>query len=173
MRIIYTLLNIHVLRQKNQMKRLSILSLLIFLSIGQALAFSGQVIGISDGDTLTVLVDKKPIKVRIAEIDAPESKQPFGVRSKQSLSDLCFRVVADVVEVARDRYGRTVARVNCGGRDVASEQVRGGMAWVYDRYSRPDSLLYPIQDEARAARRGLWADKDPVRPWEWRQSQRK
>lgn len=66
------------------MKRLSIFPLLIFLCVGEAFAFTGQVIGISDGDTLTVLVDKKPIKVRIAEIDAPESKQPFGARSKQA-----------------------------------------------------------------------------------------
>ena len=146
---------------------------MLLLCIGKAFAFSGQVIGISDGDTLTVLVDKKPIKIRIAEIDAPESKQPFGARAKQALSDICFRAVADVVEVARDRYGRTVARVSCGGQDVATSQVRAGMAWVFDRYSRPDSPLYPIQDEARAARRGLWADKDPVPPWEWRQSKKK
>lgn len=137
-----------------------------------AIAFPGKVIGISDGDTLTVLVDKQSIKVRIAEIDAPESKQPFGTRSKQALSDLCYRVLADVVEVARDRYGRTVARVNCGGRDVATEQVRGGMAWVYDRFSSPSSPLYPLQEEARAASRGLWADKAPVAPWEWRRINR-
>ncbi len=172
MRIIYTLLNIHVIRQKNQMKRLSILPLLFILGMGEVVAFTGKVIGISDGDTLTVLVDKKPIKVRIAEIDAPESKQPFGARSKQALSDLCYRAIADVVEVARDRYGRTVARVNCGGRDVATEQVRNGMAWVYDRYSSPSSPLYPLQEEARAARRGLWADKDPVPPWEWRKAKK-
>ena len=147
-----------------------ILPILLSLCSGNALAFSGQVIGISDGDTLTVLVDKKPIKIRIAEIDAPESKQPFGARSKQSMSDLCFRSVADVVEVARDRYGRTVAKVNCGGQDVATSQVRAGMAWDYDRYSRPDSPLYAEQAAAKDARRGLWADKDPMAPWEWRRN---
>jgi micrococcal nuclease len=154
------------------MKFLLILLILMPLCLGNALAFSGQVIGISDGDTLTVLVDKKTIKIRIAEIDAPESKQAFGTRSKQALSDLCYRVVADVEEVSRDRYGRTVARVSCGGKDVATSQVRGGMAWVYDRYSYPSSPLYPLQEEARVARRGLWADAAPVAPWEWRRNGR-
>jgi micrococcal nuclease len=152
--------------------RLLILLFLLVPIVGETANFNGQVIGVSDGDTLTVLVDKKPIKVRIAEIDAPESKQPFGTRSKQALSGICYRVVADVAEVARDRYGRTVARVNCSGRDVATEQVRGGMAWVYDRYSSPSSPLYPLQEEARAARRGLWADKDPVAPWNYRREKR-
>lgn len=154
------------------MKFLLILLILMPLCLGNALAFSGQVIGITDGDTLTVLVNKKSIKIRVAEIDAPESKQPFGTRSKQALSDLCYRVVADVVEVSRDRYKRTVARVNCGGQDVATAQVRSGMAWVYDRYSRPDSPLYPLQEEARVAKRGLWADAAPVAPWEWRRNGR-
>lgn len=137
-----------------------------------ALAYPAQVIGIGDGDTITVLVDKTSIKVRIAEIDAPESKQAFGTRSKQSLSDLCYRVIAEVEEVSRDRYGRTVARVNCRGQDVATSQVRSGMAWVYDRYSRPDSPLYALQAEARAARRGLWADGAPIPPWEWRRARK-
>lgn len=128
----------------------------------------GLVVGVTDGDTLTVLVDRTPVKVRIAEIDAPESRQPYGKRSKQSLSDLCYRVVAEVEVIDRDHYRRPVGRVLCAGRDVATEQVRAGMAWVYDRYSTSASPLYPLQEEARAAKRGLWADKDPVRPWEWR-----
>jgi endonuclease YncB( thermonuclease family) len=151
------------------MKSPLILQILLTLFIGNVFAYPAQVIGISDGDTLTVLVDRKPIKVRIAEIDAPESRQPFGTRSKQALSDLCYREMADVVEVARDRYGRTVARVSCGGQDVATSQVRAGMAWVFDRYSRADSPLYGLQAEAKATRRGLWAEAAPVAPWEWRQ----
>lgn len=152
------------------MKHLPIISIALYLGTSNAYAVSGQVIGISDGDTLTVLVNETPVKVRIAEIDAPESRQPFGTRSKQALSDLCYRVVAEVVEVDRDRYGRTVARVNCSGQDVATAQVRAGMAWVYDRYSTPNSPLYPMQAEARAVRRGLWADRTPVAPWEWRRN---
>lgn len=126
------------------------------------------VVGVTDGDTLTCLTPaKEQIKVRLAEIDAPEKKQAFGERSKQSLSDLCFRERAELRVVDRDRYGRTVARVICGGVDANAEQIRRGMAWVYDRYSR-DRALPPLQANAKVAHAGLWSDTNPVAPWEWR-----
>ena len=130
-------------------------------------AFLAAVIGISDGDTLTVLHDREPVKIRLAEIDAPEKKQPFGTKSKQALSDLCYGKQAEVSPQKKDRYGRMVARVRCNGLDASEQQVRDGMAWVFDRYVT-DRSLYPLQDEARAARRGLWADDGAVPPWEWR-----
>lgn len=74
---------------------------------------------------------------------------------------------AEVVPQTKDRYGRTVARVRCDGQDVSESQVLGGMAWVFDRYVT-DRGLYRLQDEAKAARRGLWGDSTPVPPWEWR-----
>lgn len=129
------------------------------------------VVGISDGDTLTVLHDQQPIKVRLAEIDAPEKAQAFGSRAKQSLSDMCFGKTAEVSTQTRDRYGRTVARVRCDGIDANAEQVRRGMAWVYTKYSR-DPSFPPLEQEARAERRGLWADAYPVPPWEWRHMKR-
>ena len=132
-----------------------------------AAAFFASVIGISDGDTLTVLHERQPIKIRIAEIDAPEKKQPFGTRSKQSLSDLCFGKQAEVFPQKTDRYGRTIARVKCDGQDASAYQVEAGMAWVYDRYVT-DRSLYLLQDMARSGRRGLWVDAGPVPPWEWR-----
>jgi endonuclease YncB( thermonuclease family) len=128
---------------------------------------SGKVIGISDGDTLTVLVKRQQIKVRLTEIDAPEKAQAFGNRSKQSLSALCYGKPAKLDDRGKDRYWRTLARVHCDGIDANAEQVRRGMAWVYDRYVT-DRSLYGLQDEARGARRGLWADPAPVPPWEWR-----
>ena len=91
----------------------------------------GHVVGVHDGDTITVLVDKQQIKVRLAEIDAPELRQPFGNRSKQSLSELCFQQSAKVELVAKDRYGRSVGRVKCGEVDAGAHQVALGMAWVY------------------------------------------
>ena len=109
--------------------------------------------------------------MRLAEIDAPEKAQPFGARSKQSLSNLCFGKAVSIDSRGNDRYGRTVARINCAGIDANAEQLRRGMAWVYDRYVT-DRALYRLQDEARAARRGLWADKEPVPPWEWRKERR-
>lgn len=136
-----------------------------------AAAFLASVIGISDGDTLTVLHEREPLKIRIAEIDAPEKAQPFGTRSKQALSDMCFGKQAEVVPQTKDRYGRTVARVRCDGQDASEQLVRSGMAWVFDRYVT-DRSLYSMQDEARAARRGLWVDVGPIPPWEWRKSKK-
>lgn len=134
-------------------------------------AIVAAVIGVSDGDTLTVLHDQQQVKVRLAEIDAPEKAQAFGTRAKQSLSDMCFGKTAEVYPQTRDRYGRTVARVRCDGIDANAEQVRRGMAWVYTKYSH-DPAFPPLELEARAARRGLWADPAPVPPWEWRHMKR-
>jgi endonuclease YncB( thermonuclease family) len=122
----------------------------------------GLVVSVHDGDTLTVLVEKQQLKVRLAEIDAPELRQPFGNRSKQSLTELCFQESAKVELIARDRYGRSVGKVQCAGKDAGGHQVSAGMAWVYDRYSKPSSPLYPLQAEAKAAARGLWPDPAPV-----------
>jgi micrococcal nuclease len=136
-----------------------------------AAAFFASVIGISDGDTMTVLHERQPIKIRIAEIDAPEKKQPFGTRSKQSLSDLCFGKQAEVFPEKKDRYGRTIARVKCEGKDASVHQVHAGMAWVYDRYVT-DRSLYTLQNLARSGRQGLWVDPGPVAPWEWRKTKK-
>lgn len=121
-----------------------------------------------DGDTLTALVGHRQVKVRLADIDAPELRQPFGGRSKRSLSDLCFGKPASLASRGHDRYGRTIATVTCAGTDANAEQVRRGYAWIYSRYARADSPLHGIEREARAARRGLWADSAPVPPWDWR-----
>lgn len=128
----------------------------------------GRVVGVADGDTLTILVNgHKQIKVRLAEIDAPEKSQPFGQRSKQSLSDLCFGKSVALQKTDTDRYGRTVAKVYCDGIDANAEQIRAGLAWAYRKYLHDQSLLV-LENEARAARRGLWSDGEPVPPWEFR-----
>lgn len=100
---------------------------------------------------------------------APEKRQAFGERSKQSLSALCFGQQAVIEDQGRDRYGRVIGRVGCSGIDANAEQVRRGMAWVFDRYAA-DRSLYALQDEAREARRGLWRDSAPVPPWEYRRA---
>lgn len=133
----------------------------------------GRVVGVMDGDTLAVLdADNQERRVRLAEIDAPEKRQPFGQRSKQSLSGLCYSRDAVIEDKGRDRYGRVIGRVNCVGIDASAEQVRRGMAWVFDRYAT-DRRLYAIQEEARAARLGLWNDPAPVPPWEYRAATRR
>lgn len=111
--------------------------------------------------------------MRLAEIDAPELRQPFGRQSKQSLADLCFQEQAKVEQISRDRYGRSVGKVECRNVDASAHQVATGMAWVYVRYSKPDSPLYPLQDAAKAAKHGLWADNEPAPPWEWRSREKK
>lgn len=130
--------------------------------------YEGRVVGVSDGDTITVLTEgHKQIKVRLAEIDAPEKAQAFGQRSKQALSDLVFGKTVRVEQQDMDRYRRVVGRVFIGATDVNAEQVRQGMAWVYRQYLR-DRTLLTVEKEAREARRGLWSDPHPVPPWEYR-----
>lgn len=145
-----------------------VLALAFILS---APAFAHKVIGISDGDTLTLLVDQKPLKIRLANIDAPEKKQPFGQRSKESLSDLCWGRDATYETQDIDRYGRTVAVVTCGSIEANRAQVERGMAHVYPKYNK-DRSLPALQEQAKAARRGLWVESIPVPPWEWRKAQR-
>lgn len=128
-----------------------------------------RVVAVHDGDTLTVLADgRRRLRVRLTDIDAPELGQPFGKRAKASLSDLCFGKAASLEVRGRDRYGRTLARIKCGGRDANAEQVRFGYAWVYTRYAAADSPLYAYQHDAMTARRGLWSAREPMPPWEWR-----
>jgi len=125
------------------------------------------VVQIVDSDSLTVAIDGEMVRVRLAEIDAPEGKQPFTIRSRQSLSDLCLWVHAELSSTTKDQYGRTVARVKCEGLDVNAEQVRRGMAWANGEYAK-DPEFSRLQDEARSAKRGLWSDKSSTPPWIWR-----
>jgi len=129
-----------------------------------------RVVSVHDGDTLTVVIEHRQVKVRLTDIDAPELRQPFGTRSKQSLSEMCFGKVAALEVRGQDRYKRSLARVTCDGTDANAEQVRRGYAWTYTRYARADSPLHAIQIEARSAHRGLWSDPASVPPWEWRRN---
>ena len=155
---------------------LSVLSaaLLALTSLAVSAAdLTGKVVGISDGDTLTLLVPDgasfKQVKVRLGEIDTPESKQPYGSRARQALSDLAFGKQARVVVQDTDRYGRTVGRVYVGGTDVNAELVKQGAAWAYRQYLKDQSLL-TLEAEAKAAKRGLWGLPEAERcpPWDWR-----
>jgi endonuclease YncB( thermonuclease family) len=154
------------------MRRWSALLLVCLLALPvQAAELAGRVVGVTDGDTLRVLVEQREVIVRLDQIDAPEKAQPFGQRSRQSLAELSFGKAARVVTHGQDRYGRTIGTVFVGELDVNAEQVRRGMAWAFLRYLREPALL-DIEREARTARRGLWADAEPVAPWEWRAGQR-
>lgn len=129
--------------------------------------FAGEVVAVLDGDTIDVLVEHQPVRVRLAQIDAPEKRQGFGTRSRQTLSDMVFRQKVMVAEAGRDRYSRVLGTVYVGAVNVNAEMVRLGMAWVYRQYAR-DPALYALEEEARDAQRGLWADASPVPPWQFR-----
>ncbi|WP_229682815.1 thermonuclease family protein [Siccirubricoccus deserti] len=126
-------------------------------------------VGITDGDTLTLLTDRQEVRIRLSEIDTPERGQPYGTRARQTLSDLAFGKLVRVVVHDTYRYGRTVGRIFAGSQDVNAEMVRRGAAWVYRRYSG-DLALLRLEQAARAERRGLWAlpEAERVPPWEWR-----
>jgi micrococcal nuclease len=130
-------------------------------------AFAGQVVAVQDGDTLSVMRDGRSERVRIYGIDAPETRQDFGNRAKEFLSQLVFGQMVEVEVRDIDRYGRSVGRVLRDGQDVGLAVVRAGFAWHFTRYSN-DAVLATAEREARATRRGLWAQTGPVPPWEHR-----
>ena len=133
----------------------------------------GRVVGISDGDTIKVLVDKQEVKIRLHGIDCPETGQPFGKAAKQFTSAQCFGkdVVVEVIDI--DRYKRTVGVVLLlDGTIVNHEIVRAGLAWWYKQYAPVDETIEGLEKEAKEAKRGLWADKNPIPPWDWRKGKR-
>jgi endonuclease YncB( thermonuclease family) len=140
------------------MKMLLSLLVLLLFHLSPAIAsstYQGKVVGITDGDTLTLLTaEKKQVKVRLAEIDTPEKRQPYGQRARQALSDLAFGKQAKVEVQAVDRYGHTVGKVYVGYVFVNREMVRQGAAWVYRQYNKDPGLL-SVEAEAKAAKRGM------------------
>jgi endonuclease YncB( thermonuclease family) len=135
--------------------------------------FAGKVVGISDGDTMTVLRDRTQVRIRLYGIDCPETGQDFGFRAKQFTADLAFGKVVTVVPRDRDRYGRIVADVVLpDGRVLNDELVKAGLAWWYRHHAQNIGTLRQLEVEAREAKRGLWSQPNPVPPWEWRRTRR-
>lgn len=148
---------------------LILLAFLLSSPAGLAQTLAGRVVGVSDGDTITVLTaEKRRVKVRLHGIDCPESHQAFGAKAKQFASAIAFGKDASLRVTDTDRYGRTVAVVTIGGKVVNHELVRAGLAWWYRQYAPGDRTLERLENEARRAKRGLWADKSPTPPWEFR-----
>jgi endonuclease YncB( thermonuclease family) len=135
---------------------------------------TGKVVGIMDGDTIAMLTSSNTtIKIRLAEIDAPEKNQAYGNKSKQALSDKLFGKEVTAMIIDTDRYGRSVAQIYLGGagvkleRWINKEMVAEGWAWQYLKYSRSETLR-AAEEKARERKSGLWADKNPVTPWDYR-----
>lgn len=140
---------------------------LISLQVAAGTVLTGKVVGVSDGDTLWLLSNKTEHRIRLAGIDAPEKAQPFGKLSKQSLSDLVYGKTVKAICPDRDRYERLICRIDLDGKDINLEQIRRGMAWAYRQYSPPMAYL-KSEEQARGNGTGLWADRSPIPPWEWR-----
>lgn len=133
--------------------------------------FTGKVVGVTDGDTITVLVNKESIKVRLEGIDAPESGQSFGTKSKQALSEMVFGKQVTIKKTGEDRYGRTLGVVVVGDVDANAKMIQDGWAWHFKKYNDEDRLA-KLEFEARTAKRGLWAEGSPVAPWDYRARQK-
>jgi len=132
--------------------------------------FVGKVVGVSDGDTIEVLRERRAVRVRLEGVESPESGQAFGSRAKQFTSNLVFGKTVAVQVKGTDQYGRILGEVILpDGRSLNRELVRNGYAWWYRRYS-DDPVLQRLEEEARRERRGLWRDKNPTPPWEFRRA---
>jgi len=147
------------------------LALWMTVTSASAATLVGRVVKIADGDTLTIVVDDRQEKIRLSDIDTPERRQPYGTRAKQALADLTFGKTITVLTTTRDRYGRVIGHITVDGLDVNAELVRLGYAWVYRRYSK-DAELLRLEEIARTEGFGLWADSNPIPPWEWRRGRR-
>ena len=151
-----------------------ILAALLLATSAQAATITGTVVSVADGDTVTVLdATKTQHKIRLTGIDAPEKAQPFGRRSKSSLSDLVYLKQVSVETDKKDRYGRNLGKVLVNGKDANLMQIERGFAWWYRAYkkdqSASDRLLYEAAEaSAKAKKVGLWADAKAVPPWEFR-----
>jgi endonuclease YncB( thermonuclease family) len=129
-------------------------------------------VGVKDGDTIQALHDGRAETVRLRAIDCPEKNQPWGKRAKEFTSKLVFGRHVEIVGDHQDRYGRTLAMVYCNGKCVNSELVRNGLAWRYKKSETPDYGLRMLEFKARALGIGLWSEKDPIYPGDWRKMRR-
>lgn len=139
----------------------------------------GRVVRILDGDTVDLLVDgRRTERIRLEGIDAPEKGQPFGTQARKRLASLCFLREVQVRTAKKDRYGRWIGRIRADGEDLNLRMLREGLAWHFAKYAHEQPPAEREADahaeaEARAARRGLWADRAPVPPWDWRGTRRR
>ena len=136
-------------------------------------SYKAKIVGVTDGDTVKVVAFGEQIKVRLAGIDCPERKQPWGRKATEAVKSMVSGQSVVIEKLTVDRYGRTIARVFVDGVNVNRALVEGGHCWVYPRYAT-DSELFRLHDEAKAAHRGLWGlpESERVAPWEWRKRKR-
>ncbi len=145
---------------------IALFSILCLFSVS---ILTGRVVGISDGDTITISSGKRSVKIRLHGIDCPEMGQAFGRRAKIFIDSLCLGKEVRVVVRGADKYGRVLGEVVLAeGTNLNHCMVREGLAWWYKKYSHDDTTLSRLQNQARTGRRGLWIQSNPVPPWVYR-----
>ncbi|MCG8343900.1 MAG: thermonuclease family protein [Chlorobiales bacterium] len=146
---------------------LLVLSLLFFgITKESTETIAGKVVSVSDGDTVTLLIDGQQEKIRLEGIDCPEKGQAFGRRAKQFTSDMVFGKMVSLKRLKKDRYGRTLGWIQVDGEILNIELIRAGYAWHYKESSSP--VLSLLEKEARQKRKGLWIEDNPLTPWNYR-----
>lgn len=154
----------------------TVTTFVLVTTAADARTLAGRIVSITDGDTVTLLdTGFRQHKIRLSGIDAPEKRQAFGNRSRQHLAELVFRreVSADCAKV--DRYGRAICKLEVDGMDANFAQIEAGMAWHYKAYERDQAITdrwryARAEEHARQDERGLWADRAPMAPWEFRKA---
>lgn len=158
---------------KKAIQYLFLIPFFIFYSYSSfAITFQGEVVSIQDGDTITAVVEGKKFRIRLYGIDAPEKNQPGGLEAKEEMKSLCENEIAEIEIEDVGMYGRLVGKVYCKNYYVNKEMVKRGYAWVYENIE--DKELKREEEQARIARRGIWAlnKENIIPPWEWRRRER-
>lgn len=171
------------IRRESGRTPLSLLAMSFFFclltNIVVAKELTGRVVGVLDGDTIDVLADETSLfRIRLSGIDAPEKGQPFGQAAKALMSKLAFQKTVIVTWRKKDRYGRLVGKVEHAQTDLGLEMIKAGLAWHYKKYqseqTKADSAQYgQAEREAQISMRGLWTEKEPIAPWDYRAGGRK
>ena len=156
------------------MKPLFLLSLLLLSLTLFSAEIKGKVVAVTDGDTITVLddMDKGRFRIRLDKIDAPEKKQAFGNKAKQYLSTLIYGKQVKIRFKKIDNYGRILGIVYLDGKEINLQMVQDGLAWHYRHYDNTESYI-TAEQIARANKKGLWIEKDPINPYIFRKNQKK
>jgi micrococcal nuclease len=153
----------------------SVLLIIIFLFCSNGYCqtiLSAKVIGIKDGDTVEI-IDKQnnTVTLRLAEVDCPEKKQPFGTKAKQFTADLVYLKTIKYIVTNKDRYGRYIAKIYFENKYLSAEIIKKGMGWQYKKYSTSKELA-KFEQQARSKKIGLWIDPNPIYPSEWRKAKK-
>lgn len=163
-------LGLIAMKRKIGFGRLLIVTFVLFsfFTIDHVIAFEAKVIGVIDGDTIEVLNNRKPVKIRLYGIDCPERDQDFGSKARKFTSNMVFKKTVEVTPVDMDKYGRTVAKIYVNGKYLNEMLVAEGLAWWYKPYAEKERDLEKAEKDARAAKIGLWSHPNPVAPWKFR-----